>query len=169
VSTIKERWLTALRSDKYQQAVGRLKATKFKDSKAVYDDEPVDSVPSDAPIGYCCLGVLCDVLQPNGWQHTEGPAYDDSGYETGGTYEAAAWVHPLGWSGELLEEDFVSQYGEMVWLPGKQVYVMHQQQGKEVQVPVDPQGHLASLNDGGSDFAAIADFIEQNIDIKEKN
>lgn len=36
---IKDRWITALRSEKYSQTKGNLR-----------DDE-----------GYCCLGVLCDL------------------------------------------------------------------------------------------------------------
>lgn len=40
-----DEWLAALESGKYAQTTGSLK-----------DHE-----------GYCCLGVLCDVLDPNGW------------------------------------------------------------------------------------------------------
>lgn len=47
---IKARWIKALRSRKYQQAQGRLR---------------------EMDIGYCCLGVLCDVIEPRGWELNE--------------------------------------------------------------------------------------------------
>lgn len=42
---IKERWVEALRSGEYNQTRGRLR-----------DDA-----------GYCCLGVLCDIVAPEQW------------------------------------------------------------------------------------------------------
>ena len=42
---MKAKWIAALRSGKYQQSWGALRG---------YD-------------GYCCLGVLCDVADPEGW------------------------------------------------------------------------------------------------------
>lgn len=49
---IKERWLKALRSGKYKQARGVLRK-KRKDGSGEF--------------GYCCLGVLCDTIKPEGW------------------------------------------------------------------------------------------------------
>ena len=46
---IKAQWLKALRSGAYQQTRGRLKDLD----------------------GYCCLGVLCDILQPELWVEEE--------------------------------------------------------------------------------------------------
>lgn len=48
-SEIKAKWLEALRSDEYRQ--GRLGLRR--------DD------------AFCCLGVLCDVLDANGWKSHE--------------------------------------------------------------------------------------------------
>lgn len=42
---LKRKWVEALRSGKYEQGHGALR----KDDK------------------FCCLGVLCDVVDPNGW------------------------------------------------------------------------------------------------------
>lgn len=51
---IKERWLKALRSSKYQQGRGRLRTgSAFPHGK-------------DA---FCCLGVLCDITSPNEWSY----------------------------------------------------------------------------------------------------
>ena len=44
---IKTRWVKALRSGKYKQTTGQLREC---------DDD-------GKPVGYCCLGVLCDITQ----------------------------------------------------------------------------------------------------------
>ena len=46
---LKAKWLEALRSGKYRQAVGALRRN------------------ADSGDSFCCLGVLCDVLDPNDW------------------------------------------------------------------------------------------------------
>lgn len=51
---LKDRWVTALLSDKYTQGRGRLQTNDNK---------------------FCCLGVLCDILQPEGW--IEEPSDED--------------------------------------------------------------------------------------------
>lgn len=48
---IKQKWLEALRSGRYEQGTGRLRSNHGK---------------------YCCLGVLEDVVQPEGWLRTGG-------------------------------------------------------------------------------------------------
>jgi len=50
-SEIKAKWVEALRSGRYKQTRGRLRDTQ----------------------GMCCLGVLCDILHPEGWEN-----YDSS-------------------------------------------------------------------------------------------
>lgn len=47
---LKEKWITALKSGKYQQGqhVLRNKNNEF-----------------------CCLGVLCDIINPNGWAESD--------------------------------------------------------------------------------------------------
>jgi hypothetical protein len=47
---IKQKWLAALRSGEYQQGKSALRR-----------DE-------DGQRRYCCLGVLCDLIDPNEWQ-----------------------------------------------------------------------------------------------------
>jgi len=46
---LKDKWVTALRSGDYEQAIGGLK---------VYEDDR---------LGHCCLGVLCDIVDKDGW------------------------------------------------------------------------------------------------------
>jgi hypothetical protein len=43
---IKAKWITALRSGQYQQVTSYLRTTQ----------------------GFCCLGVLCDILEPQLWR-----------------------------------------------------------------------------------------------------
>ena len=47
---IKDKWLEALRSGAYNQTTSRLK--RRDEQGAMY---------------YCCLGVLCDIVDPEGW------------------------------------------------------------------------------------------------------
>ena len=56
---IKAKWLKALRSGKYKQGKGRLKSTKGK------------------AVRYCCLGVLCDILDQKKWSTEPGAAMID--------------------------------------------------------------------------------------------
>jgi hypothetical protein len=57
-----EEWIVALRSGKYQQAKDRLRTDG----------------------GYCCLGVLCDITDPKGWEIKEGcwEYYGETAYPT---------------------------------------------------------------------------------------
>lgn len=46
---VKKLWVNALRSGKYKQAKSTLRNN----------------------YGYCCLGVLCDLYDPNKWEHSD--------------------------------------------------------------------------------------------------
>lgn len=71
-SDIKAKWLTALRSGEYIQGYGKLKRGKGKLAT------------------YCCLGVLCDIIDPTKW----------IGYDSG-----EAWYEgsPTGLSSVMME------------------------------------------------------------------
>lgn len=57
---LKERWVAALRSGKYPQGRDNLR-------------EPEG--------GFCCLGVLCDLVAPGGWRVSwDGTYYTHQGY-----------------------------------------------------------------------------------------
>ncbi len=58
---VKEKWLKALRSGEYKQAKYGLKS-KFEDGS----------------VGYCCLGVLCDIIA----KEDERFKWDDEPYKT---------------------------------------------------------------------------------------
>lgn len=61
-SEFKAKWLEALRSGKYTQTRGKLRRT------AQQGNDP-DRIP-----GFCCLGVLCDIIDPNAW--VKSPDYE---------------------------------------------------------------------------------------------
>jgi hypothetical protein len=75
-----ERWIAALRSGKYKQGRFNLRST---------DDD------------YCCLGVLCDIVNPGGW----GPSVAKDRYRFGGVDNTlpdhVANGLGMGWGGEL--------------------------------------------------------------------
>ena len=48
---IKSKWVAALRSGKYKQGQGKLRVNDR----------------------YCCLGVLCDIVNPEGWEQIPDP------------------------------------------------------------------------------------------------
>lgn len=48
---LKAKWVAALRSGEYKQTGGHLRYCDLNGN----------------PKGYCCLGVLCDVMDPEGW------------------------------------------------------------------------------------------------------
>lgn len=54
---LKVRWLEALRSKKYEQTRGRLKR--------------ITTVTADYTPGYCCMGVLCDIVDSTKWHEVE--------------------------------------------------------------------------------------------------
>lgn len=53
MTELKQEWIKALRSGSYTQGKSQLRTTK----------------------GYCCLGVLCDVVNPHGWRLAGGNAW----------------------------------------------------------------------------------------------
>jgi hypothetical protein len=110
-SETKSHWVAALRSGDYKQGTKVLRTV-------------ADS--------YCCLGVLCNLVDPNGWER--------SGVEI------------------VNHDSYAFRY------KGKRVYGA---------LPVDLQGekhispwvniHLIHMNDSGSTFDQIADWIEENL------
>jgi hypothetical protein len=54
---VKAKWVAALRSGEYLQGQGNLKNSQF--------------VESGIQHRFCCLGVLCDVMDPGGWKGRE--------------------------------------------------------------------------------------------------
>ena len=113
---VKELWLTALRSGDYARAEGKL---------------------SDG-IGYCCLGVLCDIASKQGLGRWDSDLDFYRRYvDIGGDYSQATLTEGVKeWSGL---SDYVGRFES-------------------------GGGHamsLAAMNDGGASFAMLADTIER--------
>lgn len=114
---IKASWTAALRSGKYPQVRGRLRTSE----------------------GFCCLGVYCDLAEPESWTsiHTFGP------------HERVSWWHNF-FSGTPVYENLAVH---------KALYQLYTISG--VQIPVEDI--LIEMNDGGNSFTEIADWIEENL------
>ena len=111
---IKRRWLEALRSGKYAQNKGSLRQAR-----------------PDGTFGFCCLGVLCDVVMPEAWDSDASPYHN----ACGGGYPSE-------------EIRRVAELGDV------------DPAIKGVEISGQPQVTLSILNDAGYSFEAIADLIE---------
>ena len=118
---IKAKWLEALRSGEYAQAKGALK----------------DDLDPDDPtkVGYCCLGVLCELARQ------EGGVLNSVSKSFTGTYnyDGESGLLPYSvqrWSGlNDSSPEYQNEDGEYIW--------------------------LTDLNDNGKTFAELADIIEE--------
>lgn len=121
---LKAKWLVALRSGEYQQAKGALRT--IEGEKCM-----------------CCLGVLCDVIDPNGWRSIEGQAW--------------RWGPDLPGQSHIqyLPPNLRTAYGFSE--------IIRDEYGLSVE------SALANRNDGAIDghprwtFAQIADWIEERL------
>lgn len=111
---IKQKWVTALRSGNYKQTKTMLHAAS----------------------GYCCLGVLCDIIDPSKWVEKDG--------------DTMAWYSYEGWVGLLPQS-----IQEAANIPSNGVLK------EEVSFNGKTHYNLVSLNDAGMDFLGIADVIEK--------
>jgi hypothetical protein len=117
---LKQKWVEALRSGKYQQGTGVLRTT---------DNE------------YCCLGVLCDLVDRSAW----GVAEETFTCVNGVDVPRVAY-------------DFHSKGDSSCYsLP----YTL------EVNLKLTNTTPLIDMNDGGKSFAEIADWIEREIPAEE--
>jgi hypothetical protein len=121
---VKAEWLTRLRSGDYQQAHGALNR--------------VEAFSSGNGAGYCCLGVLCEVLVDT----------------------------PLGaivgWRGQ---EGRIKLFGPLDGLPGTgSGVVLPDSVRHAIGLETDEQDALVLMNDDEHlDFEQIADWIEENL------
>jgi hypothetical protein len=121
---LKEKWVAALRSGEYAQTKGVLR-----------DKE-----------GFCCLGVLCDVAQPDGWSDGNNGC-DDPDCNCGDD-ESGCFFHMFGDQAEgigdtVLSPEFLDREGLS-------------------------EGHmreLAEYNDQGMSFSDLAAIIEEEVKV----
>jgi len=116
---IKAKWIEALRSGRYGQC---------KESLHLEGD------------GFCCLGVLYDLMDPKGWDKAENQP-SGTGYQCAFHKFSVAVLPPdvIKWAGiDYLRGDTVLIYPENSYT-------------------------LAGLNDNGKTFSEIADVIEREL------
>jgi hypothetical protein len=130
---IATKWISALRSGQYKQGTGYLNSN----------------------VGMCCLGVLCDLYDPNKWGKSAPAitmhASTKDGLKDCKDYSTEAAYPPLKvreWAG------LKSRTGE---LPGTIAIV----DKDDVEV-LHHITTLAQANDFGQPFSVIADLIEKN-------
>jgi len=70
---LKAKWLDALRSGKYDQTTGQLRLGSC----------------------FCCLGVLCDVVDPKGWDDDNQEWHDATAEEDGNYYGSTREISEL--------------------------------------------------------------------------
>lgn len=130
-SGFKQMWVRALRSGKYEQATGALRRE----------------------VGFCCLGVLCDVYDSDKWREPI-PRED---LEDGSDDEDFKWSYA--------DECNNYMYDITEVLPVHITRIA----GLAAQNPEVPYGidgemtSLASINDNGATFSEIADLIETHL------
>ena len=121
IKEYKDKWLKALRSGKYNQAKNRLKCNQ----------------------GFCCLGVLMNTYDSNGWEQDDGDVYHKS--------------NKYGYHDDVVEGDEL--YGE-----ASQDAELTSDTLSIFDISDDEQCHLIKMNDTkGNNFNEIADWIEEKM------
>lgn len=82
---IKKKWVDALRSGDYDQVLGALKR---------------EQVLSETGLGYCCLGVLCEVMGVENEKKEEGTVYDFL-FPRGGWSSRETTMPEPGWAEDI--------------------------------------------------------------------
>ena len=142
---IKERWIAALRSGKYKQAQNVLRTGKDR---------------------LCCLGVLCDVVDPERWYVEEDSTYmsaDGLAGRVGGPYYYRGPIGPAERKNLpvsiqcLMGMDALATFSTDSLPQELRDRMMEFDANK---VALGRPMSLAELNDAGASFELIADIIE---------
>jgi hypothetical protein len=115
---IKAKWLEALRSGKYERT-----SSFLNDGR-----------------GMCCLGVLIDVVDPEGWERPQ-----------------SGWV--MGYKGETSFPPY--DFCEQVGIPAPKRFAPDFNELRVLENTITNK--LAEMNDGGASFEEIADYIEAEL------
>ncbi len=110
---LKAQWIAALRSGEYRQGEGKLRDGG----------------------NYCCLGVLCDIVDPGAW---EDDTFFYDGRYVGGSLPGSIALSTLGEAGPFPNVDGILPFEDRT----------------------NSVVSLAMLNDDGMPFDRIADIIE---------
>lgn len=133
---VRAKWITALRSGEWGQTLGALRCIEWE---AVSDgDGHVEAIVKDD--SFCCLGVLCAL-------ETRLDDPEDIIVVEAGDGECGKW--------ETGVDAYDANDTDMPWLGA--VYGVSDKQSMVLG------SYLASMNDTGSTFAEIADWVEANL------
>lgn len=126
---LKSKWVAELRSGKYVQGAGRLK-------KQIEDTEVVC---------HCCLGVLCEIIEPEGFKLSRD--------------EAGVFSHSFG--GKSRQDSYPNQSKmmELGLYPSTFKKLAAMNDGEE---PLK-KGQLVATKTEKASFEQIADYIEKNL------
>lgn len=120
---LKNKWLAALRNGEYKQATGYLKTQD----------------------GFCCLGVLCDIIDPDAWDNKLSGLENRSYAWDSGGFGKSYYELP----NHVLHDIGVPRYHEAISVEENSSQLT--------------QSYLANKNDGGASFSDLADWIEENL------
>lgn len=118
--SLKQRWIEALRSGKYPQGRGWMKQRSYDGTGYAYDP----------------IGVLCDIVDPNGWKEVDGRY----------TWNDKWWVSRVEGMSDISFRYTFSKSGSFV--PGYSIR-------NEELAPA-----LSHMSDEGVSFSTISEFIE---------
>lgn len=121
-SKTKKNWLKALRSGEYKQGEAALRK------------EANDGIEK-----FCCLGVLCDLVEPNQWRRVAGHGFD----------EAVAWCNGPAGNNGIPRKDLLEKLG------------LNRKISRSNRFGYSIAEKLAYMNDNGKNFTEIANWIEQ--------
>lgn len=141
---VKEKWVEALTNGTYKQAQGALQ----------HDGELVDGTLG---VGYCCLGVLCDLYVKENPKNPHGARWEDGAFKF--------FDEKLGRSrseGDL-PPGFVYKWAGLDVEDGSAPYVGISVEEAEGYGLVDESESLAVLNDEGWTFKDIAEKIREQL------
>lgn len=117
-ASLKAQWLTSLRGGMYKQTSSRLR-----------DGD-----------GFCCLGVLCDILVDDGL----------------GVWEERVDITGKMMAGATYTDNYGGSHLSTLFDKGSSFQAF-------LALPEDIQSHLIGMNDTGSSFTEIADYIEETL------
>jgi len=127
---VKELWLKALRSDEYEQTTGKLR------------------IADTTSIGYCCLGVLCDLYQKD----TGRGEWEQQGIE--------GWFVDEDEFGKVQDNvELISTVAKWAGLDRDPTIPFTYKTNNGSESDGD-KTYLALLNDNGCTFNQMADIIE---------
>jgi len=128
IKSLRDGWLEDLRSGNFKQTEGVLRYTE------------------NGEHSYCCLGVLCNRLDPNGYDQYDTFRFSNGETSCGGIVEDVA--QELGLTTTIMHKIDGDPYGN--------------------PTPTSIEGILVEMNDNlNKSFSEIADWIEANVPVED--